>query len=151
MFGHHKMTHAGTAKVVSCQPQRGGWSKTDSHGRSSCKFDLIVDVLPEGAPPFRTETREWFSEIRFPDPGDTLQVRCDPEKQAVEIDLSQDARFNPKIFRHANDVARKEEHDRLLNAPPGTPAAGGYGAIEDPELAELARLEAEEQERDGGQ
>src|SRR5512142_3428817 len=122
MFGHHKMTHAGTATVVSCNPQRGGWSKTDWRGRSTSKFDLILAVYPDGASPFRAEAHEWFSDIRFPDPGDTLRVRCNPGEQAVEIDLSEDARFNPKIFRPANDAERKQEHDRILHAPPGTPA-----------------------------
>ena len=130
MFGYHKMTHAGTAKVVSCDPHYGGMTKTDSHGRSSCKFDVILDVYPDGAEPFRAETREWFSELRSPDPGDSLRVRCNPEKRAVEIDLSEDARFNPKIFRPANDAQRKQEHDELLKAPPGTPVPGEPSAVE---------------------
>jgi hypothetical protein len=149
MLDHNKMTHAGTAKVVSCNPQLGGRSKRDSHARSSCKFDLILDVYPEGAPAFRAEASEWFSEIRFPDPGDSLRVRCNPEKQAVEIDLSEDARFNPKIFRRADDAKRRQAHDQILNGPPGTPATGGYGEIDDPGLAELVRLQAEEQKHDG--
>jgi hypothetical protein len=150
MFGHHKMTHDGTAKVVSCELPPRGLQKTDSQGRSTAKFDLILDVYPEGAPPFRTEVHEWFSPARFPDPGDSFGVRCNPEKQAVEIDLTADTRFNPKLFRSANASERKERHERTLNAPPGTPAAAGSGAIEDPDLAELARLDAEEPGRDGG-
>ena len=144
MFGQHKMTHDGTAKVVSCNTRMGSMRKVDSHGRASTKFDVMLDVSPEGASPFRIEVQEWFSEFRFPNPGDSLRVRCNPEKQAVEIDLSEDMRFNPKLFRRANEEKRKEEHARLLGAPPGTPATGGYGAVEDPELAELLHLETED-------
>ena len=145
---------------MSCDPQQRGWVKKDSHGRASAKFDVILDVSPAAAPPFRAATVEWFSEMRFPDAGATLSVRCNPEKQAVEINLSEDARFNPKIFRRANEEQRKQEHDRILNAPPGTPAAGGDSAIEDPDLAALARFETELRgagiepdgpKRDGGQ
>ena len=150
MFGHGKMTHEGTGKVVSCELRRGGWTKTDSKGRSSSKFDLILDVSPEGAPPFRAEVRQEFSDARFPSAGDSLRVRCNPEQQTVEVDLSEDMRFNPKLFRRANEDERRQEHERILNAPPGTPAPGGYDATEDPELAELARLEADEHKRGGG-
>ena len=138
MFGHHRMTHEGTAKVVSCELHPGGWSTTDSQGRSTTKFDLILDVVPDGAPPFRTDARQSFSELRFPDPGDSLRVRCNPEQHTVEIDLSEDMRFNPKLFRRESEIKRKEDHDRILNAAPGTPASGGDGAIDDPELDPMA-------------
>ncbi len=126
MFGLRKMTHDGTAKVISCTLKQGGlsWTSTDSHGRSTATYAVILDVLPEGAPPFRAETHHQFSPLRHPSPGDSLRVRCNPEKQTVEIDLSDDARFNPKIFRRANERKLKEEHDRVLHAPPGTPAPG---------------------------
>ena len=145
MLGRQKMTHAGTAKVVSCQLHTGALavSKTDSRGRSSSKFDLILDVFPEGASPFRAEAGEWFSTTRSPFPGDELRVRCNPEKQAVEVDLSEDARFNPKIFRSADEAKQKEERERILNSPPGTPGLTG-----DPELDELVRLDAEDRKRD---
>jgi hypothetical protein len=150
MLGFHKMTQQGTAEVVSCQMRRGGVTHTDSHGRSTDSFDVIVDVTPDsGAAPFRAETRQRFSSLRFPNPGDTLKVRCNPEKQAVEIDLSDDERFNPKIFRRANEEKLKREHDETLNAPPGTPASASASASDDPELAELVRLD-EEERRSGG-
>ena len=115
--------------------------------RSTTKFDLILDVVPDGPPPFRTDARQSFSELRFPDPGDSLRVRCNPEQHAVEIDLSEDMRFNTKLFRGANEANRNEEHDRILNAPPGTPVSAGAIDDYDPELAELARLDADEQAR----
>jgi hypothetical protein len=143
MVGFRKMTQQGTAKVVSCQMRRGGFTYTDSKGRSTDSFDVILDVTPDsGAAPFRAETRQRFSPLRCPSPGDTLKVRCNPEKRAVEIDLSDDERFNPKIFRPANEEKLKREHDETLNAPPGTPAWASY----DPELAELVRLDEEERQ-----
>jgi hypothetical protein len=146
MFGKDKMTHDGTAKVVSCQLHQGGWSKTDSHGTTTTKYDLIVDVYPEGAPPFRTEAQETFMSLQFPQPGDSLRARCNPEKQAVEIDISDDERFNPKLFRRASKARQEEQREQMLNAPPGTPTY----AMLDPELAELAELDAEERKQDDG-
>lgn len=126
MLGLHKMTHDGTAKVVSCQVKRGGlsWTSIDSDGRHTDTYDLILDVVPDGAQPFRAETQHQFRRIRHPGPGDSLKVRCNPEKHAVKIDISDDARFNPKIFRPENERKRQEEHDRTLNAAPGTPPPG---------------------------
>ena len=147
MLGLGKMTHAGTGKVISCTIKGGlNWSSTDSRGRSMTTFDVILDVVPEGAPPFRAETHHRFSPLRFPDPGDTLRVRCNPDKKAVEIDISDDARFNPKIFRKENERKLKEDHDRLLHAPPGTPPTSGAGDL-DPELAELMRRDEEERKQ----
>lgn len=136
------MTHDGTAKVVSCEFRPHGWSKTDSSGRSTTVFDLILDVFPDDAAPFRAEAEAWFSEIRFPDEGDSLKVRCNPERKKVEVDLSEDMRFNPKLFRPANDAQRKRDHELTLNAPPGTPPVGRE--VDDPDLAELKRLVDEE-------
>ena len=105
---------------------RHGVSHTDARGRSTSRFDVVLDVYPEGsAEPFRAETHQQFSPLRFPDPGEELSVRCNPEKRAVEIDLSNDARYNPKIFRAENDRRQEDEHDRILEAPPGTPPPGG--------------------------
>lgn len=146
MFGLHKMTHDGTGTVVSCELKTGGlnWTSTDSRGRSTTTFVVILDVSPEGAAPFRAETHHQFSPLRFPDPGDTLRVRCNPEKHTVEIDLTDDARFNPKIFRKENERKAEEEHDRVLNAPPGTPPPSAFDPSDDPDLAELSRLEQRE-------
>jgi hypothetical protein len=142
MFSVHKMTHAGTATVVSCQMHVGkliSGGLTNHSGWDWVPFDLILDVFPEGAPPFRTEVRKHFGSIHSPESGDKLRVRCNPEKHAVKIDVSEDVRFNRKLRLAADKSQRKEEHDRLLHAPPGTPAEG-----DDPELAEFSRLEQED-------
>jgi hypothetical protein len=137
------MTHDGTANVVSCEMITsgihqagggGGWTETTT---VSSNYDLILDVAPDGAPPFRTETRKRFHISHRPNPGDTLRVRCNPKKQAVEIDISEDVRFNPKLYK-VDKRKLKEEHERLLHAAPGTPAPG-YGDTGD-RLAKLAEL-----------
>jgi hypothetical protein len=144
MLGFGKMTQQGTGTVVSCQISRGGATNKNSRGASTDRFDVILDVTPDsGEPPFRAETHQRFATLRYPNAGDTLKVHCDPKKKEVEIDLSEDERFNPKIFRRANEEERKRVHDETLNAEPGTAAVW---AEDDPELAELARLE----EKDGG-
>ena len=132
MLGLHKMTHDGTAKVVSCQLRVGmlAMTSTNSHGASTSTFDLILDVFPDGGQPFRAETHHQFSAVRAPDVGDSLKVRCNPEKHAVKIDISDDERFNPKIFRAENKRKREEEHDRLMNAAPGSPVPGDAADIE---------------------
>jgi hypothetical protein len=126
MSGNTKMMRSGTAKVVSCNSRAWGWSIKDMHGRSISKFHLILDVYPDGAEPFRTETSKWFNNMRFPNPGDSLRVLCNPEKKKVKIDLSEDERFNTRLFRPVNDARRKRERDQTLNDPVGTPAAGDY-------------------------
>lgn len=137
MFGT-KMTHDGTAKVVTCEMNLGGMNKTNSHGQSISKHDLILDVYPEGAAPFRAEAREWFMNLHSPMPGDSLKVRCNPQKKAVEIDLSQDERYNPELYRKTVKERKKAEHEAMLDGPVGAPRESL-----DPELDELLRMQNE--------
>ncbi|MDX6583041.1 MAG: hypothetical protein QOI10_2225 [Solirubrobacterales bacterium] len=142
MLGFNRMTQTGKAKVVTIELSRHGLTHSDSRGRSTTRFDIVLDVYPDdGANAFRAETHHQFSPARFPDPGVELAVRCNPDKKKVEIDLSDDARYNPKIFRKENDRRFKEDHDRVLSEAPGTPPSDGS---DDPELAELLGLEAQE-------
>ena len=124
MLGIHRMKTTGTAKVVSCNLKTGAFAitKTNSKGQSTTAYVLILDVYPDGAPPFRAETHKMFSAWRKPKVGDSLKVRCNPEKHKVEVDLTDDGRFNPKIYRAENKRQAEEEHERRLNAAPGTPA-----------------------------
>lgn len=122
MLGRNRMTHTGRATVVAIDVSVHGDTHTDWRGRSTSRFDVILDVHPDGGDaPFRAETHQQFSPLRFPNPGEELAVRCNPEKRAVEIDLSEDARYNPELFRAENDRRREEEHDRIMDAPVGTP------------------------------
>jgi len=147
MLGFNRMTQTGKAQVVTIELSRHGFTHSDSRGRSTSRFDVVLDVYPDGGNPFRAETHHQFSPLRFPDPGDQLTVRCNPDKKTVEIDLDEDARFNPKIFRKENDRRAKQDHDRVLSDAPGTPPPDDS---DDPELAELSRLEAQESDRKFG-
>ncbi len=142
MLGFNRMTQTGKAKVVTIALSRHGVTNTDSRGRSTSRFDVVLDVYPDGGTnPFRAETHQQFSPLRFPDPGEELAVRCNPDKKTVEINLSDDARYNPRIFRKENDRRFKEDHDKVLSDAPGTPPPEDS---DDPELAELSRLEGQE-------
>ncbi|MEA2168602.1 MAG: hypothetical protein QOF76_1902 [Solirubrobacteraceae bacterium] len=137
----HKMTHDGTAKVVSCELHIGKLMSggfTNNQGWDWTPYDFILDVSPEGAPPFRTEVRKHFGSGHHPEAGDTLKVRCNPEKQTVEIDVSEDERFNRSLYHGADKRRHEEEHERLRHAAPGTPAPG-YGDTGD-RLVKLAEL-----------
>ena len=138
MLGHHHkshgepghehrgkvaMTHEGTAKVVTCDMPPGAMSMSGP-GYHLDEYDLILDVYPAGAEAFRTETRHYFPLFPSPHPGDTLKVWCNPELRAVEIDLSQDTRFNWKLRNAANEASRQASHERDLQMPPGTPHLG---------------------------
>jgi hypothetical protein len=140
MLGFNRMTQGGRGKVVTIELSRHGVTHSDSSGRSTSRFDVVLDVLPDSGNAFRAETHHQFSPLRLPDPGEELAVRCNPDKAKVEIDLSEDARYNPKIFRRENDRRSREEHDRVMSEPPGTPPPDGS---DDPELAELSGFEAE--------
>jgi hypothetical protein len=146
MLGFNRMTQAAKAKVVTIEISRYGITHKDSRARSTSRFTVVLDVYPDGADAFRAETHHQFSPLRLPNPGEELAVKCNPDKKTVEIDLSDDARFNPKIFRKENDRRFKEDHDRVLSEAPGTPPDGPV----DPELDELMRFDAEGRARDPG-
>jgi hypothetical protein len=141
MLGFNRNNQACKAKVVTIELSRHGLTHSDSRGRSTSRFDVVLDVYPDGGNAFRAETHHQFSPLRLPDPGEELAVRCNPDKKTVEIDLSDDARYNPKIFRKENDRRLEEDHERVLADAPGTPPPADS---DDPELAELAGFEAEE-------
>jgi len=148
MLGFNRMTQTGTAKVVTIELSRHGLTHKDSRGHSTSRFDLVLDVYPDGADVFRAEAHHQFSPLRMPDPGEELAVRCNPDKKRVEIDISDDARFNPKIFRKENDRRAREDHERALSDAPGTPPP--TGAADDPELGELGRFDSEGRPRRPG-
>jgi hypothetical protein len=144
MFDRFKLTHDGVAKVISCDfaPHR---ASTTSHGHTSTVFDLVVEVHPQGAAPFRAATQHSFVIILAPDPGAQLKVRCNPETKKVEIDTDGDPRYDTKVRKAARKGEREAQREADLNAPIGSaPAASRPDAAGlDPELAEILRLEQE--------
>lgn len=146
MFDRFRLTHDGLAVVVSCEFAPHGFTSTSSSGGSSTAYNLIVDVHPDGAMPFRAEARHSFSVVLAPSPGTQLKVRCNPETKKVEIDTDGDMRFDVKKRKAARKQALERQHEADLEAPVGSapaPADAAVGAL-DPELAEILRLEEEE-------
>ncbi len=147
-MGFDRNTTPGKAKVVTIDLSRHGDSHTDWRGRQTSRYDVVLDVYPEGgAAAFRAETHQQFSPLRFPNPGEELAVKCNPKKGTVAIDLDGDARYNPDIFRRENDLRAKAEHDQVMNAAPGTTPPTWIQPTGDPEIDELARADAEKRSR----
>jgi len=147
MFERFKMTHDGVATVVSCEPAPHR-AVTRSHGHTSTVYDLIVEVHPNGAAPFRAEAQHSFSMMLAPDPGATLKVRCNPETKKVDIETDGDARFDTKLRDASFKESRAAQREADLNAPIGSKPASVNpdAAWLDPELAEILRLEQEERD-----
>ncbi len=153
MFGFHKLTHDGTAVVVSASNAAHSMA-IKGNGLTKTNYDLIVDVYPVGAAPFRAETSHWFAIWLSPNPGDQLKVRCNPETHRVKIDIADDPRFNEDLHRQMVQDTSEAQRQADLAAPPGTrPAAQSPSsypdAMLDPELRELLWLEEEERRRQG--
>src|SRR5690242_13914387 len=110
MFGHHKMTHEGSATIVSLSDARHHMTWT-SGGYTHSKYDLVVDVYPVGAPAFRAEAEASFAILLSPNPGDTVAVRCNPEERAVELAVDDDPRFNVRLHAKAVKEASKRQHE----------------------------------------
>ena len=151
MFERFRLTHDGTATVVTCDysPHR---AVTTSRGHSSTVYNLIVDVYPDGADPFRAEAQHSFSMMLAPDPGAQLKVRCNPETKKVEIDTDGDQRYDAVLRKAQRKEAEKAQHAVDLNAPigtaPRTPKSDDFGL--DPEIADMLRLDEEHRRGDTG-
>jgi hypothetical protein len=118
MFGP-KMTHNGKATVVMSTMIDNGRVKYDG-GHRVHRYDLILDVVPEGGAPFRAEASEWFAPLMSPSTGHELRVRCNPEARKVEVDVKDDVRFNPTLHDKAQKHQQEEERRRLLEGGPGS-------------------------------
>lgn len=81
----------------------------------------IVDVHPDGEPPFRTEVKVWVSWPEYPQPGDVVNGRYKPGTKDVEIVLDGDPRFDRKLRQTDTSAQDPAVRDALLNAPPDTP------------------------------
>lgn len=123
MFGFGKVTHDGVATVVSLSSDRHTFVIKGA-GMTRCQYDLVIDVQPNGAPPFRTETTHWFARMLSPRVGDQIRVRCNPETKKVKLDVTSDPRYNPGMQDAMQRNAREAQRQADLAAPPGTPPAG---------------------------
>lgn len=120
MFGRKKATAHGTATVVLSQYVDNGRVKYD-HGVRVHRHDMILDVRPDdGSPMFRTEASDWFDVMHAPRKGDVVKVSIDADHKSVEVDVSDDPRFNLGLAQKAKKGAKEDERRRLLEGPPGS-------------------------------
>lgn len=153
MFGRRKHWEDAIATVISCSRGDHQIWKVGSTDWGKC--DLVVDVYPQGSPPFRAPTTQTFALYRMPSPGDQIRARFDPASHEVDLQIKDDARYDPQAHQAVAAQAAWDERQRNLAAPPGTPPAraggtSGPGNIGsafglDPELQELMRLMEDEQ------
>jgi len=123
MFGRGKLTHDGVATVVSSSSERHSFV-VKSQGLTKCNYDLVVDVQPDGAPPFRAETSQWFARMLSPRVGDQIRVRCNPETNKVKLAIADDPRYNEGMHDAMRRNTLEAQRQADLAAPPGTPPAG---------------------------
>ena len=120
-----KMTHTGTATVVSAKVGKGMSYRKGKGvyggltGELHEPFDCVLDVTPDGAPPFRAETTHKFSARAGAHPrvGDQVKVRCNPKKQTVEFDLSDDAQFSKESLAEQMSPAAKAALEQAGGEP----------------------------------
>lgn len=138
----NKMTHSGTATVVSTKTGKGLSYRSGKGvyggltGELFEPFDCVLDVTPDGAPPFRAETTHKFSARAHPQEGDQVKVRCNPKKQTVEFDLSDDSRFSTskegRAARQAQNDERGAEVRQMIEAKrKAAREAGGFATDEE--------------------
>ena len=64
------------------------------------KYDYVLEVRPEGRPPFRAEVRERFYIIeRKPAEADLVPVKYDPGTLKAVFDLKGDPRFDVEAMQ----------------------------------------------------
>jgi hypothetical protein len=127
------MSHAGTAEVLDVTV------KGSSLGDGFVKYELILEVRPDGEPPFRTKITHHFDLNFSPTLYDELKVRCDPASKAVEFETKGDPRYDPK----AGKAAAKQRVSALLTGADPASASGQSNRTyrDDAEMAELEALE----------
>jgi hypothetical protein len=157
MFG--RGWEPGQATIVALKEVRSvGSDATSALGGPKLKtYDFVADVQPDGGGPvFRTVVHEPFDERhwRRPGVGDAVPVKCDPKRQTAKFDTGE-ATTGSKAQKESEKgrrAAQAAQFDAMVNAAPGTPVPstagqrrddmGAFG--DDPELAQLGELEAEE-------
>lgn len=77
------------------------------------KYDFVLEVRPEGRPPFRAEVRERFYIIeRKPAEADLVPVKYDPESLQAIFDLTGDPRFDIEAMQRRTAQRNWDTHRR---------------------------------------
>ena len=119
MFGRNKLSHHGSANVVMTELIQNGRVKYE-YGHRVSYFKFIGDVTPSEGVPFRAETAGWFEGMHSPRKGDVVKVMCNPADKSVELQVSDDVRYNVGLADTANKARLAEQRQRLLEGEPGT-------------------------------
>jgi hypothetical protein len=77
------------------------------------KYDYVLEVRPEGRPPFRAEVRERFYIIeRKPGEADLVGVKYDPGTLKTVFDLRGDPRFDLEAMQRRTARMKWDTHHR---------------------------------------
>jgi hypothetical protein len=121
--------------LVLSAGRHSNWSSNDYQ-----KYDFVLQVRPEGLPPFQATLREQFSIMeRKPAEAELVQVKYDPESLEVVFHLDGDPRFDLEAMQARTAQLRWETYNRQQQgfAPSGGPANSGQRIQA---LEQLARL-----------
>jgi len=116
MFGKKLVAEA---RIISDEGETA-YADDDIHGFHWVHEKYIIEVRPEGEPPFRTEVKSRVAIFCKPDVGDVLRAHYDPKSHKAELDVDSDDRYNPKVQRANRKAREKAEKEALLSgaAPP---------------------------------
>src|SRR3982751_3302711 len=110
MFG--RKTQTAKAKILSDE----GYHMAENSGTVALQHEkYIVEVHPEGAPPFRTETVAWVSWTDRPAVGDIMDVRYAPGSQHVDLVIEGDPRYDWRLIAAQKDAADQQQRRNLLD------------------------------------
>ena len=150
MFGRHHETAQAT--VLYAEDITGQWAD-----HSHVKIEFVLEVHAPTGQVFRAKaTHHFITFTHYPQVGDIVNVRYDPQSLKVDMDLENDLRYGWKGLKHKEQLdhqSARNQRDALLSAPPGTPLpsagrSGGTGAVPlDAELLELMALEEAERQQ----
>ena len=106
---------------------------TDVHGVDWDHHKYIVEVRPDGAEPFRVETKVKVAIFHKPQPGDVVKVSYDPKNHKTEIHIEGDPRYDPKLIRAKSKQDRTARAEALLSGAPAPAASGVVHYLADDE------------------
>jgi hypothetical protein len=111
----------------------GSVTDADFHGVHWDHHKYIVEVRPDGEPPFRVETKAKVPISHHPQPGDVVKVTYDPKNHKTEIQIEGDPRYDPKLIRENSKQERAANAEALLNGAPVLSSAGVVHYLDDDE------------------
>jgi hypothetical protein len=108
------------ARVLECEIP-----KNQSPG-AYLMHKFVVDVQPEGAPPFQANVKDAFSVFWAPKRGDLLKVKFNPKSRKVAFDLEGDPRYDSSMQERTGQWTPGE------TAPPSIFGMSSSGGVESP-------------------